>query len=110
MPSRMRARTCRKSLSRSMSYSLRFKTEALKEWRGLDANIRNQFKKKLEERLLHPHMPSAKLFGQKDRYKIKLRSAGFRLVYEVRDAELIVIVIAVGKRDRNAVYKMAATR
>jgi len=93
-----------------MSYSLKFKTEAQREWRGLDRNIQDQFKKKLSERLIHPHVPSAKLSGQKDRYKIKLRSAGFRLVYEVRDAELIVIVIAVGKRDRNAVYKTAAKR
>ena len=93
-----------------MSYSLEFKTEALREWRGLDRNIRDQFKKKLSERLINPHTPSAKLSGQKDRYKIKLRNAGFRLVYEVRDAELIVIVIAVGKRDRNAVYKAAAKR
>lgn len=93
-----------------MSYSLEFMTEALREWRGLDANIRDQFKKKLSERLIHPRVPSAKLFGQKDCYKIKLRSAGFRLVYEVRDAELIVLVIAVGKRDRNAVYKAASKR
>ncbi len=93
-----------------MSYSLEFMTEALREWRGLDRNIRNQFKKKLAERLIHPHVPSAKIFGQKDCYKIKLRSAGYRLVYEVRDSELIVMVIAVGRRDRNAVYKAAAKR
>lgn len=110
MPSWTHAKTCRKSLSRLMSYSLKFKTEALREWRGLDRNIRDQFKKKLSERLINPHTPSAKLSGQKDRYKIKLRSAGYRLVYEVRDAELIVIVIAVGRRDRNAVYKAAAKR
>ncbi|MSP43162.1 MAG: type II toxin-antitoxin system RelE/ParE family toxin [Alphaproteobacteria bacterium] len=93
-----------------MSYSLKFKTEALREWCRLDANIRNQFRKKLTERLIHPHIPSAKLFGQKDLYKIKLRSAGYRLVYEVRDSELIVTVIAVGRRDRNAVYKTGAKR
>jgi mRNA interferase RelE/StbE len=93
-----------------MSYSLKFKTEAQREWRGLDRNIQDQFKKKLSERLIHPHVPSAKLSGQKDRYKIKLRSAGFRLVYEVRDSDLIVTVIAVGKRDRFAVYKSAAKR
>lgn len=93
-----------------MSYSLEFMTEALREWRGLDRNIRNQFKKKLSERLINPHVPSAKLSGQNDCYKIKLRSAGFRLVYEVRDAKLIVTVIAAGKRDRNVVYKAAAKR
>ncbi len=48
--------------------------------------------------------------GQANRYKIKLRSAGYRLVYEVRDNDVIVVVVAVGRRDRNAVYKAAALR
>lgn len=52
----------------------------------------------------------AKLSGHPDRYKIKLRSAGYRLVYEVRDAEVVVVVIAVGKRERNQVYALAAKR
>ena len=93
-----------------MTYELAFKQEAWKEWGKLDANAREQFKKKLLERLSHPRVPSARLSGQKDRYKIKLRSAGYRLVYEVRDRELVVIVIAVGKRERNAVYEAAAKR
>ncbi len=93
-----------------MSYKLKFKQEALKEWGKLDSNLRNQFKKKLEERLENPRVPSAKLSGQKDRYKIKLRNVGYRLVYEVRDSEVVVIVVAVGKRERNAVYKAAAQR
>jgi len=93
-----------------MSYELGFLEEALKEWRKLDGSIRKQFKEKLAERMENPRVPAALLSGQKDRYKIKLRSAGFRLVYEVRDRQLIVVVIAVGKRDRNAVYKVAAKR
>lgn len=93
-----------------MSYELGFLEEALKEWRKLDGSIRAQFKEKLAERLENPRLPAALLSGQKDRYKIKLRSAGFRLVYEVRDRQLIVVVVAVGKRERNAVYKAAAKR
>ena len=93
-----------------MSFELRFKEEALREWRALDAAVREQFKRKLAERLENPRVPSARLSGQKDRYKIKLRASGFRLVYEVRDAELVVVVIAVGKRERNAVYKAAQRR
>jgi mRNA interferase RelE/StbE len=93
-----------------MTYSLKFKEKALKEWRRLDDNLRNQFKKKLAERLQSPRIPAAKLSGQKDRFKIKLRSAGYRLVYEVRDNELVVVVVAIGKRERNAVYKSAAKR
>ena len=93
-----------------MTYNLRFRAEAKKEWDGLGATVRAQFKKKLAERLENPHVPSAKLYGSTNRYKIKLRSAGYRLVYEVRDADLIVSVVAVGKRERSAVYRDAAKR
>ena len=93
-----------------MKYELGFLEEALKEWGKLDSITREQFKSKLTERLSNPCVPASKLSGHKDRYKIKLRSVGYRLVYEVRDNEVIVIVVAVGKRERNAVYKVAAKR
>lgn len=93
-----------------MIFELGFLEEALKEWCKLDSSTREQFKAKLSERLSNPRVPSAKLTGHKDRYKIKLRSVGYRLVYEVRDNELVVIVVAVGKRERNAVYGAAAKR
>ncbi len=93
-----------------MSYKLTFLVEAEKEWRKLDANTRTQFKKKLVERLETPRVPSAKLHGSKDRYKIKLRSSGYRLVYEVRDADIVVLVIAIGKRERSEVYTAADRR
>jgi mRNA interferase RelE/StbE len=93
-----------------MSYELGFLEEALKEWRRLDNTIREQLKKKLVEVLENPRIPSAKLSGHSDRYKIKLRSVGYRLVYEVRDHELIVLVIAIGKRERSEIYKAAAKR
>ena len=93
-----------------MSYELAFLAPALKEWRKLDHTVREQFKKKLSERLEAPRVPSAKLSGSTDRYKIKLRSVGYRLVYEVRDSQLLVVVVAVARRDRNEVYKLAALR
>jgi mRNA interferase RelE/StbE len=93
-----------------MSYELAFLDAALKEWRKLDNQTREQFKAKLEERLLNPKIPSARLHGPKERFKIKLRNAGYRLVYEVRDQQLIVLVVAVGKRERNEVYKVAEKR
>ena len=93
-----------------MTYELAFLDEALKEWRKLDNVTREQFKTKLAERLSNPKIPSARLYGAKERYKIKLRSDGFRLVYQVQDRELLVVVVAVGKRERNAVYKTAERR
>ncbi len=93
-----------------MSYELAFLDAALKEWRKLDSQTREQFKAKLAERLDTPKIPSARLHGTKERYKIKLRNAGYRLVYEVQDTQLIVLVVAVGKRERNEVYRAAERR
>ena len=93
-----------------MSYELGFVEAALKEWRKLDQTVRDQFRKKLAERLVHPHVDSARLSGRKNRYKVKLRSIGYRLVYEVRDESSLIVVMAVGRRDRNAVYEAADKR
>ena len=93
-----------------MSYELEFLESALKEWKALDANTREQFRKKLRERCENPHVPSAKLRGSSDRYKIKLRSAGYRLVYAVEDDRLVVLVIAIGRRDRSEIYEKAKHR
>jgi mRNA interferase RelE/StbE len=93
-----------------MTYELRFRTSALKEWRKLDGTLREQFKKKLQERLEHPHVPASALSGLPDAYKIKLRQSGYRLVYTVEDAVVTVTVVAVGKREKNAVYDVALAR
>jgi mRNA interferase RelE/StbE len=93
-----------------MQFKLRFKEEAWQEWNKLDAVIREQFAKKLHTLKENPRIETAKLSGMKDCYKIKLRKAGYRLVYEVRDTEVVIIVIAIGKRERNSVYKTAIKR
>ena len=85
--------------------------DALKEWNKLDGSIRAQFKKQLAKRLQAPHVPSAKLHGDlQNTYKIKLRDVGYRLVYQVIEQRLVIVVIAVGRRDHDEVYLMASKR
>lgn len=74
-----------------MSYNLKFLPTALKKWGKLDNPIRAQLKKKLQERLEAPHVPSCRLSGFENHYKIKLRASGYRLVYEVLDNEIVVL-------------------
>ena len=93
-----------------MSYNLQFLPPALDEWRRLSEPVRLQLKKKLESILIEPKIPKNKLRGSVDRYKIKLRTLGYRLVYQVSDREVTVTVIAVGKRDKNMVYRAADRR
>jgi mRNA interferase RelE/StbE len=93
-----------------MPYKLRFHELAWDEWQKLDGSIKAPLKKKLLERLQEPRVPSAALSHMPDCYKIKLRQAGYRLVYLVEDSVIYVTVIAVGKRDKSAVYASAITR
>lgn len=91
-------------------FRLEFRPQAIREWRKLDSGTKTQFEKKLRERLAHPRVPAARLRELPDCYKIKLRKAGYRLIYRVVDDRLVVIVLAVGKRERNEAYDAAAGR
>jgi mRNA interferase RelE/StbE len=93
-----------------MTFKLRFHELAWAEWQKLDGSVKAPIKKKLLERLQEPRLPSAALSNMPDCYKIKLRQAGYRLVYRVDDDIVFVTVIAVGKRDKNLVYDTAMTR
>lgn len=91
-------------------FDLHFNEKARKEWDKLDSSIRLQFAKKLKERLNHPRVEADKLRDMPGCYKIKLRSCGYRLVYEVVDERLIVTVVAVGKREKASAYSKASAR
>jgi len=93
------------------SYELEFHELALREWKKLDGSIKAQFLKTLTKRLQEPHVPSAKLRGDlHNTYKVKLRDVGYRLVYEVIDQRLVVVVIAIGRRDYGEAYQIAFKR
>ena len=95
-----------------INYDLAFNEDALKEWKKLDRSIQSQFKKQLEKRLKNPHVATARLRGKDmgNVYKIKLRDVGYRLVYEVNDQTITVLVLAVAKRDKNRVYDLVHQR
>ena len=92
-------------------YRLFFLPAALEEWRDLDGSIRQNLKKLLAKRLDNPHVPGGELHGPLSScYKIKLNKQGVRLVYEVEDDKLIVMVLAVDRREDSAAYKAAVDR
>jgi mRNA interferase RelE/StbE len=68
-------------------------------------------RKLLKKRLDNPHVPGGALHGELEgHYKIKLRKQGFRLVYAVEDDALVVMVMAVDKREDGLVYRSALAR
>ncbi|MGS2875613.1 type II toxin-antitoxin system RelE/ParE family toxin [Enterobacter huaxiensis] len=76
----------------------------------MGSTVREQLKKKLAEVLESPRIEANKLRDMPDCYMIKLRSSGYRLVYQVIDEKVVVFVISVGKRERSEVYSEAVKR
>ena len=66
-----------------MSYELRFPPDAKREWDKLDSSIRGQF---------------------------KIRAIGYRLIYQVNDNEITVLILSVGKRENSAAYTASTAR
>ncbi len=94
-----------------MTFNIDFDERAFKEWNKLDRTIRDQFKKKLRKLQHNPYSGAARLHGDLAGYfKIKLRASGYRLIYKVIDEEIVIWVIAVGKRERGNAYHLASER
>jgi len=93
-----------------MTYKLEFLPSALKEWKKLGHTVREQIKKKLRERLEAPKVQADALRDMPGHFKIKLRASGYRLVYRVEDERVVVVVVAVCKRERGAAYQSAGKR
>ena len=89
-----------------MIYKLKFHIDALKEFNSLQESDRRYFKRKLSERLENPHIPSCRLLGGHNLYKIKRKRPPLRLTYLVNDLELVVLALSVGKRDEDVYREM----
>lgn len=97
--------------AKKYKYRLFFVPSALREWRELDGSVKAPLTKLLRKRLNNPHVPGGALHGElAGYYKIKLRRQGVRLVYCVEDDALIVMVMAVDKREDGIVYRSVIAR
>jgi len=92
-------------------YRLKFLPAALDEWQVLDGSVKEVLRKLLKKRLVQPRVPGAELRGPlRNCYKIKLLKQGYRLVYQIEDDVLVVLVLAIAKREDAAVYRLAVER
>ena len=80
-------------------YELRFRPAALRQLRKLDSQIARRIKSTTETLRTEPRPPGVKaLTGQ--RGWLRIRVGDYRIVYEVRDSELVVLVIQIGHRNQ----------
>lgn len=92
-----------------MAYRIEFEAEAAEEFDRLDGSIKGQMKKflkKLSER------ENPKTFGEPLEENLvgfwKYRVGEYRIIAEIQDDVLLVLLLVIGKRDK--VYKTASKR
>lgn len=86
-----------------MTYAIEFEKNAHKKFEKLHPQIAEQFIRKLEALLKNPKIRKNKLSGLAELYRIKLKAAGYRLVYKVKDDTKVIFIIDVDRRD--TIYK-----
>ena len=98
-----------------MSWKVEYLPEAEKDLKGLDGSQRNLVLKAIKKVQQNPlpvdeqgyNHNSTNLAGL---LKIKLRSAGLRIVYQLRRTETSMMIIVIGVRADEEVYELAQKR
>lgn len=92
-------------------YKVLLPKESLKDWNKIDHSVKRLFQRKLSSVVLNPIIDNNRLRGKLSNcYKIKLKRAGYRLVYEVKCQTIVLIVWAIDKREDDKVYNSAISR
>ncbi|QOP43841.1 type II toxin-antitoxin system RelE/ParE family toxin [Sulfurimonas sediminis] len=81
-------------------YELHFLTSAKKEFKKLDTSVQKIIKEKLLLLITNPDILKNNIKPLKGEYrgKFRLRVHQYRVVFQVKDAELIIIVVRIGHR------------
>lgn len=78
------------------SYKLLFKRSVAKELRAIPSADVKRLLARIEELALNPRPAGCEKLSAQERYRI--RQGRYRIVYEIRDAELVVLVVKLAHR------------
>jgi mRNA interferase RelE/StbE len=91
----------------SPGYTIAFRPRAAKAFHRLDPATQRQLVRKLDQRKVNPEVPADRVREIPNGFKIKLRASGLRLIYLVRNRELVILVLSIGRREREEAYRDA---
>ena len=81
-----------------MAYHIEFTKPAQKEYEKLDSLMKQRISDEIVGLETNPRPPACKaLRGYKSVYRIRIGK--FRVIYEIRDKILLVLVVRIAKRD-----------
>lgn len=77
-------------------YKIEFSKRVRKDFKGLPRNDANRILRKIEALALNPRPPDSKKLTNDQSYRIRI--GNYRVLYEIEDGRLIVLVLKVGNR------------
>lgn len=84
-------------MSTGRTYRIEFKPSALKAFAALPKPIREKVAEKIDALAINPRPPKVEpMAGMESGYRV--RSGDYRIVYQVQDDVLMVVVVKVGHR------------
>lgn len=81
-----------------MAYRVEFTTAAARDFRGLDASSRKRIGRKIDALSAEPRPVGVRQLTDADGRFYRLRVGDFRIIYQVDDAVVVVLVIRIGNR------------
>lgn len=81
-----------------MTYSVRIKASAAKALARIDASDRERLVRAIDDLATNPHVGTA-LKGEWNGLR-RIRIGAYRIVFEVQNAELVVLAVRIGHRSR----------
>ena len=97
-----------------MAYKIEFLPDAAREFDALDGSLKKLAAKQLDKIAERPELGETlgkrmgiDLTGYRKTYFGK---KGYRIVYEIQRQRLVVLIIGIGKREREEIYREIARR
>ena len=97
-----------------MAYEVEFLPEAAREFEALDGSLKRIAAKQIDKLAERPELgePLGKRLGidLTGYRKIYFGKKGYRIVYEIQKQRLVILIIGIGKREREEIYREVAQR
>ena len=97
-----------------MPYKVVLTADAAQDFRDLDKSIKDQVARQLRKLETSPqlgeHLGRKAGFDLTGHYKLYAAKKAIRIIYRILEAEVVVEIVAIGKREDMAVYREAVRR
>ncbi len=81
-----------------MNYNIVIHSDAVSDMKSLPKRIRRQVDAKISALATNPHPNGSKALKGNHNGLFRVRSGDYRIIYQVRDSQLTVVVVKVGNR------------